>query len=107
MVDSIDLAYTLAERRTKFSYRTAVVASGGKELAAKLRDSGMSSSRTSKGGAPSKIAFVFTGQGSQWFGMGRELFGSHPAFASVSKGHRTDPEIGLGVLDLPPERVAT
>ena len=85
-LDPADLAYTLGERRTQLSYRLAAVASDCKHLAAKLREDTKGLSRAMKGGASPKIAFVFTGQGSQWFGMGRELFGNYSKFASVSEG---------------------
>lgn len=79
-----DLAYTMGERRTKLPYRIAAVASDCKELAMKLSQDNSPVGHIAKDSASSKIAFVFNGQGAQWFGMGRELFKTYPVFASVS-----------------------
>ncbi|RYP45629.1 hypothetical protein DL768_008066 [Monosporascus sp. mg162] len=70
-----DLAYTLGCRRTKMQWRTSVVASSSEELAQQLsRVSQTSFIRTSEE-KPTKVAFIFGGQGAQWFAMGRELLG--------------------------------
>lgn len=81
-----DLAYTLSARRSLLPWRHTVVASNFAQLA-----EGVGSLKTTK---PTKtaaadrlprLAFVFTGQGAQWAGMGRELMGI-PAFAeSIDK----------------------
>ncbi|KAH8891135.1 polyketide synthase [Thozetella sp. PMI_491] len=82
--DSIeDLAYSLATSRTHFQRRWGVVAGGEVELLEKLN------SIDSQGHFPlsthiathaPRIAMLFTGQGSQWAGMGKDLFESHPIF---------------------------
>lgn len=64
------LASTLSDRRSIFQWRTACVAASADGLTAALRQS-MKSNRTNQ--SP-EIAYVFTGQGAQWQGMGRELF---------------------------------
>ena len=61
-----DLAYTLAEKRTKFPWKTTCVASSASE--AELVWSPPVRSKQNP-----KICFVFTGQGAQLHGMGREL----------------------------------
>lgn len=74
-----DLSYTLASRRSLFKWRKAFIASNVAELTAALGESKISKTRA----APSaKVAFVFTGQGAQWAGMGVELIGSSQVFKS-------------------------
>ncbi|KAL2170278.1 hypothetical protein VTG60DRAFT_5054 [Thermothelomyces hinnuleus] len=75
--DLRDLSYTLACRRSLFRWRRAVVASDLAQLTAALEEPKPSKTRA----APSaKIAFVFTGQGAQWAGMGAELIASSQVF---------------------------
>lgn len=72
----VQLAYTLNTRRSFFSWRKAVVAHDVSELLARLTEQG----EVFKAASRVKIAFVFTGQGSQWYAMGRELLLSEPVF---------------------------
>ncbi|KAM7184358.1 hypothetical protein V8F20_012255 [Naviculisporaceae sp. PSN 640] len=72
-----DLSYTLASRRSLFKWRKAYVASDLTQLITELGEPKFTKTRA----APScKIAFVFTGQGAQWAGMGAELMASSRAF---------------------------
>ena len=64
------LARTLALRRSIFPWRAFVVASNFKELCDVLESPSVKAQRAPKG---STLAFIFTGQGSQWYAMGREL----------------------------------
>jgi acyl transferase domain-containing protein len=62
-----DLAYTLAEKRSLFSWRSAITAENSEELLSRLRS--VEPQRISA----SRVVFLFTGQGAQWHAMGREL----------------------------------
>jgi len=67
-----DLAYTLSVRRHHWNVRSFCV-SDGKTLQA------VPAVKTPKFKG---LLFIFTGQGAQWVGMGRELLGDFPTFAN-------------------------
>ncbi|WP_315833556.1 non-ribosomal peptide synthetase/type I polyketide synthase [Bradyrhizobium prioriisuperbiae] len=80
-----DIAYSLATTRSHHEHRLALAVATRAELVAGLeaasRDQpveGLSRDRASVGRP--KVVFVFPGQGSQWFGMGRELLSEEPVF---------------------------
>ncbi|KAI1171815.1 lovastatin nonaketide synthase [Nemania sp. FL0916] len=87
------LAYTLATRRSKFDHRSFAIADSIDELIQQF------SGGTPRFKRPSReygIALVYTGQGAQWAGMGKELL-SHPIFAaSIARSQSC-----LATLDCP------
>ncbi|BCL32513.1 type I polyketide synthase [Streptomyces aurantiacus] len=84
-----EVGHTLARRRSHLPHRATVVAAGQEQLAARLREfadtgdaPGLStgSVQTSAGGG---LVWVFSGHGSQWTGMARELLAREPVFAET------------------------
>ncbi|MFD3486315.1 SDR family NAD(P)-dependent oxidoreductase [Streptomyces sp. NPDC058665] len=77
------VAHALASTRSQFQHRAVVVGDGRDELLAGLRSlSEGETSRTVVTGTarPGGTAFLFTGQGAQRAGMGRELYETYPVF---------------------------
>ncbi|WP_437494041.1 type I polyketide synthase [Sorangium sp. So ce1014] len=84
-----DIVYTASVRRSHHEHRLAVVGRGRAEMAAALSAfaQGESPAGLVRGKVPpagrGRVAFVFSGQGSQWVGMGRSLLGEEPVFRAA------------------------
>ncbi|MET8701402.1 beta-ketoacyl synthase N-terminal-like domain-containing protein, partial [Kitasatospora sp. NPDC004723] len=82
--DITRIAHALATTRTHFDHRAATTGTTQSELLTGLHAiaDGTTTVSTTSGGT-GKIAFLFTGQGSQRNGMGRELHDTFPTFAAA------------------------
>jgi acyl transferase domain-containing protein/short-subunit dehydrogenase/acyl carrier protein len=86
-----DAAYTAALRRTHHRPYRLAVAGRPADLARLLA---AAQAGPACGPEPPPVVFVFSGQGSQWAGMGRDLLRREPLFASTIR--RCDEYAGLG-----------
>jgi acyl transferase domain-containing protein/NADPH:quinone reductase-like Zn-dependent oxidoreductase/NAD(P)-dependent dehydrogenase (short-subunit alcohol dehydrogenase family)/SAM-dependent methyltransferase/acyl carrier protein len=85
-----DLTYTLGARRNHHPYRLTLVAQTISDLiqeldafAIKQNSVKIRSSFTPRPESAPRVAFVMSGQGPQWWGMGRELMQHEPVFRRV------------------------
>lgn len=85
-----DLTYTLGARRNHHQYRMTVVARSMSELIEELnlhakgeQSVKIRSSFTPRPETAPRIGFVMSGQGPQWWGMGRELMQHEPVFRKI------------------------
>ncbi len=103
-----DLCYTAGRRRTHHEHRLAVVGRSRSELAEGVGSYvdgtarvGVAVGATEDEAAP-RVAFLFPGQGSQWAGMGRELWRSEPIFrrSLERSAEAIDPLTDWSLLDV-------
>ena len=84
-----DLCYTAGARRGHLDHRLAVVSDSPAELSESLAayrqgvpHPGLSAGRCRAGRRPG-VVFLFSGQGSQWSGMGQRLLAEEPVFSDA------------------------
>ncbi|MGX6606763.1 type I polyketide synthase [Micromonosporaceae bacterium Da 78-11] len=82
-----DIAFSLANGRARFRHRLVAFGADRKALLANLddylRDDVTAEVAAGLAQDPAKVAFLFTGQGGQRLGMGRDLYAAYPAFAAA------------------------
>lgn len=76
-----DLAYTLGQRRSKFSWSVGISAGSLEELEEALSDNTLRPTQAHV--HVPRLGLVFNGQGAQWFAMGRELMAAYPTFLNT------------------------
>ncbi|MGP4053086.1 SDR family NAD(P)-dependent oxidoreductase, partial [Streptomyces sp. 2A115] len=89
--DSASVGWSLAATRTAFEERAVILGDTVEDRIAGL--AALTDGRADDGDAldvitgsaatAGRTAFLFTGQGAQHLGMGRQLYGSHPVFAAA------------------------
>lgn len=75
-----NLAYTLA-RRSRMQWRVAIPTTSSFDLIQVLNSGKVLPVRGEAEGL--RIGFIFTGQGAQYYNMGRELYEQYPVYAST------------------------
>ena len=103
----VDICHSAANNRTHFNHRLSIEVESSPQLIGQLREFGVNGyAVASQSGiaktAPAKVAFLFTGQGSQYVGMAKELYESQPLFkANLDKcAEIVEPLIGKSILSL-------
>ncbi|ADO72607.1 type I polyketide synthase [Stigmatella aurantiaca] len=107
-----DICFTANTGRAHFKHRLAFVGDSQGAMREQLRafqaGHGAQPMLSGKAEGQPRIAFLFTGQGAQWLGMGEELFRTEPTFRRTLL--RCDevlrPLMGVSLISLlyPPER---
>lgn len=105
--DIAGLCYAAIAGRSRFEHRLAVRASSAAEMIRSLEvyergDAARGLFAAAAPVTPPKVAFLFTGQGSQYAGMGRELYGTEPVFRDALDrcAATLDRELGRSLIEL-------
>ena len=108
-LEMADICYTANIGRSNFDYRLAIIASDTQVLTDKLvkisskeEVNGVFTGKLSSDSKSSLIAFLFTGQGSQYINMGRELYATQSVFRRTLEQCEQilQPYLNTSILDI-------
>ena len=96
-----DISYTAAVRRPHDGVRAAVTGTTVAEFVAELDVIARQPTSLGATGGPPAVAFVFSGQGSQWAGMGLETMRTCQDFADTIAAHDrwAREQLGVSIVD--------
>lgn len=78
-----DLCHTASRRRSHYPVRLAVSGKDAAEIRGRLATVLDTHAGLARAKEMPRLGFVFSGQGTQWFAMGRELLATEPAFRAA------------------------
>ncbi|MDE0673518.1 MAG: SDR family NAD(P)-dependent oxidoreductase [bacterium] len=96
-----DMSWTAGVGRSHFAHRAGVVFGDAGSLRERLGEL-IQNGAGAGAPKPNKVAFVYTGQGSQWVGMGRDLYETEPVARAVLDRCEevVESETGASLLDV-------
>ncbi|MCB0167205.1 MAG: amino acid adenylation domain-containing protein, partial [Anaerolineae bacterium] len=104
-----DVCYTVNTGRNHFRHRLGLVAASVREMQESLggylrgnEQTGLSAGYVLEHSPPPSVAFLFSGQGSQYSNMGRELYETHPVFRQTVNrcAEILAPDLDIPLLDV-------